>query len=106
MSEVITKRYLYVSKCEFDVVYYDIGTLEFAALDEPMPELPQIRGGCIVVVKGHAPIWRYGCALCMLHDVKHCSTVAFYEPGIGAVVVLSHFSIFRQGDILVISNDT
>jgi CRISPR-associated protein Csx3 len=105
MPKVTINRCLDVSKYEFDVVYYDISSLEFATPYEPIPEMPKIHGGCIVVVEGRAPIWRYGCILTMLQHEMHCSAIAFRESGIGAIVILSHSPVFRQGDILTFSSD-
>lgn len=49
-----------------EIVYYSIGVNEPIAPDEPLPPLPAIPRGCVVVIEGRAPIcvtgWRFtGC---------------------------------------------
>ncbi|MFA6373458.1 MAG: CRISPR-associated protein Csx3 [Methanothrix sp.] len=55
----------------------------------PLPPLPAIPRGSLVIVEGRAPIWRYGMALHRLHG-SPAAAVAFYDPRLGAVVVATH----------------
>jgi len=82
------------------VVTWDIGVDTPITPDYPLPELPSIPRGAIVVVTGRAPIWRYGMAFHKLHG-SPAGAVAFNDPRLGAVVVASHIKDFKEGDIIV-----
>lgn len=81
------------------VVFYQIGVSEPITPEEPMPPLPEIPRGSVVVVEGRAPIWRYGQAFHRLHG-SPAAAIAVYDPRLGAVVVASHHPNFREGEIL------
>lgn len=80
-------------------VFYSIGVAEPITPGVPMPPLPVIPRGALVVVEGRAPIWRYGMALHRLHG-SPAGAVAFYDPRLGAVVVASHHPDWREGQII------
>ncbi len=81
------------------VVFYSIGVAEPITPDAPLPPLPEIPRGALVVVEGRAPIWRYGLALHRLHG-SPAAAVAFYDPRLGAVVVASHTPRFSEGEVI------
>lgn len=65
---------------------------------EPLPSLPVIPHGALVILEGRAPIWRYVMAFHALHGLA--SAVGIYDPRLGVVVVASHSPEYREGDIL------
>jgi CRISPR-associated protein Csx3 len=67
--------------------------------EEPLPPLPAIPRGALVVIEGRAPIWGYGLAFHRLHG-SAAGAVAVFDPRLGAVVVASHRSEYREGQIL------
>lgn len=83
------------------IVWYHIGADIILAPAAPLPELPEIPRGALVVIEGRAPIWRYGMAFHKLHGLA--SAVAVYDPRLGAVVVASHTTEYREGQILDVS---
>ena len=82
-----------------NIVFYSIGVDHPITPDEPLPPLPEIPRGSVVVVEGRAPIWRYGMAFHRLHG-SAAAAIAVFDPRIGAVVVASHSPGFREGQIL------
>ena len=80
-------------------VFYSIGVEHPITPDEPLPPLPLIPRGALVVIEGRAPIWRYGVAFHKLHG-SATGAVAFYDPRLGAVVVASHSSEYREGQVV------
>lgn len=87
---------------ESTVVFYDVGVDEPILPSEPLPPLPDIPRGALVVVSGRAPIWRYGLAQHKLHG-SPAGAVATYDPRLGAVVVATHSPKYREGQVLDIS---
>ena len=85
-----------------EVVFYSIGVDHPITPDEPLPPLPQIPRGALVVIEGRAPIWRYGVAFHRLHG-SPAGAVAVYDPRLGAVVVASHTPAYSEGQVLDIS---
>ena len=85
-----------------ETVFYSIGVDRAVSPEEPLPPLPHIPRGSLVVVEGRAPIWRYGLALHRLHG-SAAAAVAVYDPRIGAVVVISHHQRFRETEIVDVS---
>lgn len=82
-----------------DVVFYFIGVDQPITPAEPLPSLPSIPRGALVVIEGRAPIWRYGLAFHRLHG-SPAGAVAVFDPRLGAVVVASHHPNWREGQIL------
>ncbi|OPY57231.1 MAG: CRISPR-associated protein (Cas_csx3) [Methanosaeta sp. PtaU1.Bin112] len=66
---------------------------------EPLPPLPDIPRGSLVIVEGRAPIWRYGMALHKLH-ASPAAAIAFYDPLLGAVVVATHSQEWQVGQVV------
>ena len=66
---------------------------------EPLPPVPEIPRGAVVIVEGRAPIWRYGMAFHALHG-SPAAAVAVYDPRLGAVVVASHHPDYREGQVI------
>ncbi|MDI9617280.1 MAG: CRISPR-associated ring nuclease Crn3/Csx3 [Methanothrix sp.] len=81
------------------IVFYHIGVDSPIAPDEPLPPLPPIPRGSLVVVEGRAPIWRYGLALHLLHG-SPAAAIAFFDPRLGAVIVVSHSPAYRPGQVI------
>ncbi len=82
-----------------EIVFYSIGVDHPITPDEPMPPLPVIPRGAVVVVEGRAPIWRYGLAFHRLHG-SAAAAIAVYDPRLGAVVVASHDPRFSDGQVI------
>ncbi len=81
------------------IVLYSIGVTEPICPDEPLPPLPEIPRGALVVIEGRAPIWRYGTAFHRLHG-SPAGAVAVYDPRLGAVIVASHKPEWREGQVV------
>ena len=77
------------------IVWYHIGADTILAPAAPLPELPEIPRGALVIVEGRAPVWRYGMAFHKLHGLA--AAVAVYDPRLGAVVVASHTTEYCEG---------
>ncbi|MHB1557388.1 MAG: CRISPR-associated ring nuclease Crn3/Csx3 [Isosphaeraceae bacterium] len=82
-----------------ETVFYSIGVASPIRPDEPLPPLPAIPRGALVVIEGRAPVWRYGLAFHRLHG-SPAGAVAVYDPRLGAVVVASHRPEWREGQIV------
>jgi len=82
-----------------NIVFYSIGVESSITPDEPLPELPEIPRGSVVVIEGRAPIWRYGMAFHKLHG-SAAAAVAVFDPRLEAVIVASHHPDFHEGQIL------
>lgn len=80
-------------------ILYSIGVPAAIIPSEPLPPLPEIPRGSLVIVEGRAPIWRYGMALHLLHG-SPAAAIAFYDPKVGAVVVASHSLSFTVGQVI------
>jgi CRISPR-associated protein Csx3 len=80
-------------------LYYSIGVEHPITPDEPLPPLPEIPRGALVVIEGRAPVWMYGMAFHRLHG-SPAGAVAVYDPRLGAVVVASHHPNWREGQVL------
>lgn len=83
-------------------VYYRIGVDQPITPAEPLPPLPEILRGSLVIIEGRAPIWRYGMAFHMLHS-SPAGAIAVFDPRLGAVVVASHHPNWHEGQILDIT---
>ena len=80
-------------------VFYSIGVEQPITPAEPLPPVPVIPRGSVVVIEGRAPLWRYGMAFHKLHG-SAAAAVAVYDPRLGAVIVASHHPDFHEGKIL------
>ena len=83
-------------------VIYSIAVSSPITPSDPLPPLPAIPRGSLVIVEGRAPIWRYGMALHLLHG-SPAAAIAFYDPKLGAVVVASHSLKWSVGDVIDIN---
>ena len=52
---------------QIPLVFYDLGTETPITPTEPLPALPEIPRGSVVVLTGRAPVWRYGMAFHLMH---------------------------------------
>jgi len=84
------------------IVSYSIGVDRPITPDEPLPALPEIPRGALVVVEGRAPIWRYGMAFHRLHG-SPAGAIAVFDPRLGAVVVASHHPDWREAQVVDIN---
>ena len=82
-----------------NTVRWDIGVETPVTPADPLPAVPEIPRGSLVVVGGRAPIWRYGMALHQLHG-SPAAAVAVFDPRLGAVVVQSHSPEYREGQVV------
>jgi len=83
-------------------IIYSIGVDEPILPSEPLPPLPDIPRGAVVIIEGRAPIWRYGMAFHTLHG-SPAAAVAVYDPRLGAVVVASHHPEYKEGQVIDIT---
>jgi CRISPR-associated protein Csx3 len=81
------------------VVFYQIGVEQPITPDEPLPPVPDIPRGALVVIEGRAPIWRYGLAFHRLHG-SPAGAIAVFDPRLGAVIVASHHPDWRERQVL------
>lgn len=82
-------------------IIYSIGVAQPVTPSDPLPDLPAIPRGSLVIVEGRAPIWRYGVAFHRLHG-SAAGAVAVYDPKLGAVVVASHCPTYWEGQVIEI----
>lgn len=87
------------------VVHYSIGVAEPITPEEPLPPLPKIPRGALVVIEGRAPIWRYGMAFHLLHG-SPAGAIAVFDPRLGAVIVASHHPSWREGQIIELESSS
>jgi CRISPR-associated protein Csx3 len=80
-------------------VFYRIGVNHPITPAEPLPPLPNIPRGKLVVIEGRAPIWRYAMAFHLLHG-SAAGAIAVFDPRLGAVVIASHHPNWREGQVL------
>ncbi len=81
------------------IAFYSIGVDQAITPGEPLPAVPEIERGSVVVVEGRAPVWRYAMAFHRLHG-SPAAAVAVYDPRLGAVIVASHHPDYREGQVL------
>ena len=86
-------------------VFYSVGVTSPIRPDEPLPPLPVIPKGALVIVEGRAPIWRYAMAFHRLHG-SSAGAIAVYDPKLGAVIVATHLPEYVEGQILEIDPPT
>ena len=85
-----------------NAIFYSIGVEAPITPAEPLPPMPEISRGAVVVVEGRAPIWRYGMALHRLHG-SPAAAIAVFDPRLGAVIVASHHPDWHEGQVLDIA---
>jgi CRISPR-associated protein Csx3 len=90
---------------DYEIIFYHIGTDKPITPTEPLPVLPEIPRGSLVVIEGRAPIWRYGLAFHKLHG-SPAFAIAVFDPRLGAIVVASHSPLFEEGAVIDVGNDT
>jgi CRISPR-associated protein Csx3 len=81
------------------VVKWDIGTDVPVTPADPLPEPPQVPRGSVLVIGGRAPVWRYGLAFHEAHG-SAAGAIATYDPRLGAVIVASHSTLYKAGQVL------
>lgn len=85
-----------------EIVWYSIGVAHPITPNEPLPPLPVIPRGSVVIIEGRAPIWRYGFAFHLLHG-SAAGAIAVYDPKMGAIIVASHIPEINEGEIFDIN---
>lgn len=80
-------------------VFYSVGVATPIRPDEPLPPLPNIPKGALVIVTGRAPIWRYAMAFHQLHG-SSAGAIAVYDPKLGTIVVATHVPEYVEGQVL------
>ena len=88
-------------KSDYTIVHFELkGPLAPADLREVAP--PQVKGVKGVILSGRGPIWLY----CFLaHNYHPTKFIATYDPRLGgAVIVESHSSEFREGEVIELEN--
>jgi CRISPR-associated protein Csx3 len=81
------------------VVFWDIGVDTPVTPADPLPPMPAIDRGSLLVIGGRAPVWRYGLAFHAAHG-SPAAAVATYDPRLGAVVVASHSPQYTSGQLV------
>ncbi|MGQ9704883.1 MAG: CRISPR-associated ring nuclease Crn3/Csx3 [Actinomycetota bacterium] len=83
---------------EAGVVVWDIGVDSPVTPSDPLPSMPNVPRGSLLVLSGRAPIWRYGLALHRANG-SPAGAVAVYDPRLGAVVIMTHSPKFEEGQV-------
>lgn len=81
-----------------NMIVYHIGVEKPITTKEPLPPLPKIPRGALVVLEGKAPVWRYVMAFHSLHGLA--SAVGVYDPRLGVVIAASHSPEYAEGEVL------
>lgn len=81
------------------IVVWNIDVDHPIALDEPLPEPPEIPAGAVLVLSGHGPIWWHLRAFRRVYD-SPASAVACYVPPLGNVIVASHVPDLKEGSLV------
>lgn len=89
---------------QIPLVFYDLGTETPVTPTEPLPALPEIPRGSVVVLTGRAPVWRYGMAFHLMHG-SPAAAIATYDPRLGAVIVASHTPMIQEGAVFDVTPD-
>lgn len=82
-----------------EIVFWNIGVEGPITPKDPLPEMPDIPRGAVLVVGGRGPIWRYGMAFHAVHG-SPAAAVAVFDPRLGAVIVASHSPEYQEGEVL------
>lgn len=86
-------------------IFYSIGVDSPITPADPLPELPNIPRGALVILEGRAPIWRYVAAFHRLH-ASPAGAIAVFDPRLGSVVVASHHPDWQEGQVVEIAPPT
>ena len=89
---------------QIPLVFYDLGTETPITPTEPLPALPEIPRGSVVVLTGRAPIWRYGMAFHLLHG-SPAAAVGTFDPRLGVVIVATHTPKIQEGAVFDVPSD-
>lgn len=81
------------------MVFWDIGVDTPITPADPLPAMPNIPRGDLLVIGGRAPVWRYGLAFHAAHG-SPAGAVATFDPRLGAVVVASHSPEYQAGQVI------
>lgn len=84
---------------DIKITIWDIGVNGVVTPSDPLPEMPEIPRGGLLVISGRAPVWRYGMALHQAHG-SPAGAVATYDPRLGAVVVMTHSPKYEVGQVI------
>ena len=81
------------------IVFWNIGVEGPITPKDPLPALPDIPRGAVLVIGGRGPIWRYGMAFHAVHG-SPAAGIAVFDPRLGAVIVASHSTLYQEGEVL------
>ncbi len=83
-----------------NITKWDVGVEGPITPDTPLPDLPSIDPGAVLVIGGRAPIWRYGLAFHRAHG-SPAGAIAVFDPRLGgAVVVASHTPAIAEASVV------
>lgn len=85
-----------------NIVFWDIGVDGPITPADPLPEIPSIDRGSLLVIGGRSPVWRFGMAFHQAHG-SAAGAVATFDPRLGAVVVASHSPKYQTGQVIEVS---
>ena len=77
---------------------WSIGVESPITPDCPLPPMPKLQAGELLIIEGRAPIWRYAMALHAAHG-SAAGAIAVFDPKLGYVVVVSHSPKYREGEV-------
>lgn len=81
------------------IITWYIGVESPIVPTDPLPEMPEIPSGSILILSGRAPIWRYAMALHRAHG-SAAGAIACFDPRLGNVIVASHVPDLHEGQVL------
>ncbi len=84
---------------DMDIVFWNIGVSDPVTPADPIPTMPNIPKGALLVIGGRAPIWRFGLAFHAAHG-SAAGAIASFDPRLGAVVVATHTPAIAGGAII------
>lgn len=82
-----------------DIVFWEVADGGTISPHDPVPFMPDVPKGSILVLGGRGPVWRFGMAMHYAHG-SAAAAVATFDPKLGAVVVMSHVKEILEGDII------
>lgn len=82
-----------------NIVFWNIGVDGPCTPSDPLPAMPDIPRGSLLIIGGRGPVWRYGMAFHAAHG-SPAAAVATFDPRLGAVVVASHHPDYTDGQVV------
>lgn len=86
---------------EFSILIFNLkDNIEPSLLKQIKPPKINLRKG--LIISGRGPIWLYAF---LVHHYHPTPFIAIYDPRLGAVVIQSHSTKIKVGDVIDISLD-